>query len=348
MADQKTAIITGITGQDGSYLAEFLIEKGYKVVGVVRRSSSFNTHRLRNLQDNSEEMHAFGYNSSLSLEYGDVTDAGFIGRLVHSVGPDEYYNLGAQSHVRVSFDSPSYTSEASGNSTLTALEALKNFAPECRFYQASSSEMFGATPPPQNEEARFYPRSPYGIAKLFSYWTTVNYREAYGIRASNGILFNHESPGRGESFVTKKIATAAAKISLGIQDKIALGNLNSVRDWGYAPEYVGAMWAMLQAESSSDYVIATGKAASVRQFGEMCFALVGLKFDNFVTEDPRLFRPTEVDSLVGDASKAKEALGWEPQIDVTKLADIMVRAELDAIKSGRAFGDKPSYWGLQT
>lgn len=342
----KIAVVTGITGQDGSYLAELLSAKGYEVHGVVRRSSSFNTQRLGAMESDSQRDSGGVFQGTLNLHYGDVTDSSFVDRLVHQLQPDEYYNLAAQSHVRVSFDNPLYTSHATGFSSIVALEAIRNYSPSTRFYQASSSEMFGSTPPPQSEESPFHPRSPYGVSKVFAYWATVNYRESFGIHASNGILFNHESPRRGENFVTRKIAKAAASISLGLQDKVELGNLDAKRDWGYAPEYVGAMWLMLQQASPDDFVVATGSAISVRDFAELCFKHVGLEFKDHVTYNPRLERPAEVDALIGDSSKARHALGWKPSVDVAQLSRIMVDHELRTHASRRFEVDSVISWGL--
>ena len=312
----KRALLTGITGQTGSYLAELLLEKGYEVHGVIRRSSSFNTQRIDHVFD------------KLSLHYGDLADASSLSKIVSSVQPDEVYNLGAQSHVRTSFDIPDYTCDVDGMGTLRLLEAVRIFAPEARFYQASSSELYGkVVESPQTEETPFYPRSPYGIAKQFAYWTTVNYREAYGMFAANGILFNHESPRRGETFVTRKIAKAAVRIAAGKQDKLFLGNLDAKRDWGFAKEYATAMWLMLQQDKPDDFVIATGETHSVREFCQMAFSCVGLDWSKYVEVDEKYFRPTEVDLLLGDASKAKRVLGWEPKVKFHELVHIMVNAE---------------------
>ncbi len=315
-AKVKRALVTGITGQTGSYLAELLLEKGYEVHGVIRRSSSFNTQRIDHVFD------------KLSLHYGDLADASSLSKIVSSVQPDEVYNLGAQSHVRTSFDIPDYTCDVDGMGTLRLLEAVRTFAPEARFYQASSSELYGkVVESPQTEETPFYPRSPYGIAKQFAYWTTVNYREAYGMFAANGILFNHESPRRGETFVTRKIAKAAVRIATGKQDKLFLGNLDAKRDWGFAKEYAEAMWLMLQQPKPDDFVIATGETHSVREFCQMAFSCVGLDWSKYVEVDEKYFRPTEVDLLLGDASKAKRVLGWEPKVKFHELVRLMVDAE---------------------
>jgi len=321
----KTALITGITGQDGSYLAELLLSKGYHVHGVIRRSSSFNTGRLDAVyQDPHVEA------ARLCLHYGDLSDSSMLASLIRRIEPQEIYHLGAQSHVRVSFDMPEYTADVSGLSCIRLLEAIRDTKVACRFYQASSSEMFGSSPPPQNENTPFAPRSPYAIAKLHAYWTTVNYREAYGMYAVNGILFNHESPRRGPTFVTRKITRAVAKIAAGRQKHLYLGNLDAKRDWGYAPDYVEAMWLMLQQDVPEDYVVATGESHSVREFLEAAFALVNLKADDYVRIDPRYYRPTEVDSLLGDASKARRKLGWAARTTFGELVRIMVEADLKA------------------
>lgn len=330
----KSAIITGITGQDGSYLAELLLDKGYEVHGLVRRSSSFNTERIDHIYQDPQTP-----NRSLVLHHGDLSDGVSLANLLREVQPDEVYNLGAQSHVRVSFDAPLYTGDVTGLAAMRLLEAVRASGVQTRVYQASSSEMFGSTPPPQNERAPFHPRSPYGCAKVFAYWSTVNYREAYGMHASNGILFNHESPRRGETFVTRKITRAVARIRAGLQDRLYLGNLDAVRDWGYAPEYVEAMWLMLQQDEPDDYVVATGEARSVREFCEAAFAAVGLDWTDYVRYDPKYDRPAEVDSLIGDATKAHEQLGWKPRTTIADLTRIMVEADmaaLDAQLSGTA------------
>jgi GDPmannose 4,6-dehydratase len=321
----KTALVTGVTGQDGSYLAELLLRKGYTVHGLIRRASTFNTQRIEHLyQDPHVE------DARFILHYGDLTDGSRLVTLLQSIQPDEVYNLAAQSHVRVSFDEPEFTGQTTGLGSTRLLEAIRMIGLDCRFYQASSSEMFGASPPPQSEQTQFYPRSPYGVAKVYSYWMTRNYREAYGMFAVNGILFNHESPRRGETFVTRKIARAAARIKLGLEHEIYLGNLDSVRDWGYAPEYVEGMWRMLQADEANDFVLATGTAYTVRDFVRLCFEHVGLDWEEFVRFDPRYLRPTEVDALIGDASRAKDALGWQASVLTPELARIMVEAELVA------------------
>ncbi|MBI3687720.1 MAG: GDP-mannose 4,6-dehydratase [Actinobacteria bacterium] len=319
----RTALITGITGQDGSYLAELLLEKGYTVHGVVRRSSSFNTGRIDHLYQDPHDPAA-----RLFLHYGDLTDGSRLVTLLEKVQPDEVYNLAAQSHVRVSFDEPEFTGLATGMGTTRLLEAIRMIGLTCRYYQASSSEMFGATPPPQNEETSFWPRSPYGAAKVYAYWMTRNYREAYDMFAVNGILFNHESPRRGETFVTRKISKAVANIAAGKQDHLYLGSLDAVRDWGYAPEYVEAMWLMLQDDQPTDYVIATGTAYTVRDFLDFAFGCVNLDYRKYVRHDPRYDRPTEVDALIGDASKAGHEFGWSAQIYGRGLARIMVESDL--------------------
>jgi GDPmannose 4,6-dehydratase len=328
---RRTALITGITGQDGSYLAELLLDKGYEVHGLIRRASTFNTQRIDHLYTDPHDP-----NARLFLHYADLTDGSRLVTLLDKIRPDEVYNLGAQSHVRVSFDEPEFTGLVTGIGTTRLLEAVRMTGLQCRYYQASSSEMFGASPPPQNELTPFYPRSPYGAAKVYSYWMTRNYREAYDMFAANGILFNHESPRRGETFVTRKIAGACARISAGLQDHVYLGNLDTVRDWGYAKEYVEAMWLMLQHDEPTDFVIATGSPCTVREFAEHCFASVGLDYCDHVRFDPRYLRPTDVDALVGDASKARELLGWEPKVRVFELAEIMVKAELDNLARGTA------------
>ncbi len=322
----KTALITGITGQDGSYLAELLLEKGYIVHGLIRRSSTFNTSRIDHLYQDSHDPAA-----RLFLHYADLTDGSRLVTLLSKIQPDEVYNLAAQSHVRVSFDEPEYTGLSTGLGTTRLLEAIRMVGLQTRFYQASSSEMFGAAAPPQNEETAFWPRSPYGVAKVYSYWITRNYREAYDMFAVNGILFNHESPRRGETFVTRKIAIAAAAIAAGKQDALYMGNLDAVRDWGYAKEYVEGMWRMLQAERPDDYVLATGTAYSVRHFLQFCFDAVGLDWERYVKFDPRYLRPSEVDALIGDATKAERDLGWKAQVLPPELAKIMTESEVAAL-----------------
>lgn len=325
----KKALITGITGQDGSYLAELLLSKGYEVHGVIRRSSTFNTSRIDHLYKDS---HLDG--TRLFLHYGDLSDGSRMVTLLDAVRPDEVYNLAAQSHVRVSFDEPEFTGNTTGLGSIRLLEAIRMVGLDCRYYQASSSEMFGATPPPQNEETLFYPRSPYGAAKLYSYWVTRNYREGYGMFAVNGILFNHESPRRGETFVTRKITRAVARIAAGEQKELFMGNLDSIRDWGYAPEYVEAMWLMLQAEQPDDYVVSTGTNYTVRDFLQFSFEHVGLDWEKFVRFDERYLRPTEVDALVGDSSRARNALGWVPKVMTPQLAKIMVDADIAMLNAG--------------
>ena len=319
----KKALITGITGQDGSYLTELLLEKGYEVHGIIRRASNFNTQRIDHLIENPEI-----YNQKLFLHYGDMTDGSRLVTLMAKLAPDEVYNLAAQSHVRVSFDEPEYTGDTVGLGTTRLLEAIRITGVNSKFYQASSSEMFGATPPPQNEETPFYPRSPYGASKVYSYWLTRNYREAYGIFACNGILFNHESERRGETFVTQKISTGAARIALGKEDELTLGNLNAVRDWGYAPEYVEGMWRMMQHSEASDYVLATNTGYSVMDFIQFTFDQLNLIWEKYIRFDEKYLRPAEVDSLIGDYSKAKKVLGWEPKTLTPELAKIMVSGAL--------------------
>lgn len=324
---RKKAIITGITGQDGSYLAELLLGKGYEVHGLIRRASTFNTDRIDHIY---QDTHAD--DQRLFLHYADLTDGSRLVTLLSEIQPDEVYNLAAQSHVRVSFDEPEYTGDVTGLGTTRLLEAIRAIGLQTRFYQASSSEMFGATPPPQNEETPFYPRSPYGVAKLYSFWITKNYREAYGLFATNGILFNHESPRRGETFVTRKITRAVARIKAGVQSELYMGNLDAVRDWGYAPEYVEAMWRMLQHDDPTDFVVATNTAYTVRDFLELSFEHAGLDWQKYVKFDERYLRPTEVDSLIGDYSKATEKLGWTPQVLTPRLAQIMVDADVKALE----------------
>ncbi|HEX5565981.1 MAG TPA: GDP-mannose 4,6-dehydratase [Streptomyces sp.] len=329
----RTAVITGITGQDGSYLAELLLGKGYTVHGVMRRSSSFNTERIDHIY---QDPHTPG--RRLVLHHADLTDGVALVNLLRDVQPDEVYNLGAQSHVRVSFDAPLYTGDVTGLGALRLLEAVRASGVRTRLYQASSSEMFGAAPPPQNESTPFHPRSPYGCAKAMAYWATVNYREAYGLYGVNGILFNHESPRRGETFVTRKITRAVARIQAGLQEHLHLGNLDAVRDWGYAPEYVEAMWRMLQRDEPDDYVVATGVAATVRDFLQAAFGTVGLDWERHVRFDPKYERPAEVDALIGDASKAGKLLDWTAKVHYRELARIMVEADvrlLEAELSGR-------------
>jgi GDPmannose 4,6-dehydratase len=333
------ALIIGITGQDGSYLAELLLSKGYEVHGLIRRSSSFNTSRIDHIYQAPQED-----KQKLVLHYGDLTDGSRLVSLVGNIQPDEVYNLGAQSHVRVSFDEPEFTGDVTGVGSTRLLEAVRLMSPHSKFYQASSSEMFGATPPPQDENTPFYPRSPYGAAKVYSYWMTRNYREAYGMFAVNGILFNHESPRRGETFVTRKITRAVARIAAGKQDKLFLGNLDAVRDWGYAPEYVEGMWRMLQADKPTDFVLATGTACSVREFVQHSFERVGLDWERYVDFDDRYLRPTEVDSLIGDASKAEGILGWKAKTHAKELAELMVDADVTALRhEGTHWTDTPRF-----
>jgi GDPmannose 4,6-dehydratase len=327
------AFITGISGQDGSYLAELLLRKGYEVHGLVRRASSFNTHRLDPIYSDPHDP-----NPALILHYGDLTDAVALTNLLRELQPNEIYHLGAQSHVRVSFDIPEYTAQTTALGTLRILEAVRASGVETRFYQASSSEMFGSAPPPQSELTPFHPRSPYGIAKVFGYWTTVNYREAYGLYAVNGILFNHEGPRRGETFVSRKITRAVARIKAGLQAKLYLGNLEARRDWGYALDYVNAMWLMLQQPEPDDYVIATGESHSVREFLDLAFQRAGLDWHEYVAIDSRYYRPSEVDHLRGDPSKARSILGWQPSVTFPELVALMVDADVQLLEdelSGR-------------
>ncbi|HUK81016.1 MAG TPA: GDP-mannose 4,6-dehydratase [Verrucomicrobiae bacterium] len=320
----KRALVTGITGQDGSYLTELLLNKDYEVHGIIRRASTFNTERIDHLY---QDPHLRG--TRLFLHYGDLSDSVNLVKLLHDVKPDEIYHLGAQSHVRVSFDIPEYTADISGVGTIRILEAIREAGARPRFYQASSSEMFGKVVEiPQRETTPFHPRSPYGVSKVFAYWATVNYRESYGLFACNGILFNHESPRRGETFATRKISRAVAYIKAGLQKKLYLGNLDAKRDWGYAPEYVEAMWMMLQQDQPDDYVIATGETHSVQEFCEEAFGLVGLDWRKHVELDKRYLRPAEVDILIGDSGKAKRQLGWEPKVKFKELVRIMVEADV--------------------
>ena len=325
MAKQKTALITGITGQDGSYLAEFLLKKGYHVHGIIRRASSFNTQRLDHLYQDPHEKAV-----RLRLVYGDLNDASSLNRILKTVKPDEVYNLGAQSHVKVSFEVPEYTAEITAVGTTRLLEAIRDSGITTKFYQASSSEMYGKVlETPQSEKTPFYPRSPYGAAKVYAYWMTVNYREAYGIFACNGILFNHESPRRGETFVTRKITAAIARITHGLQKKLYLGNLEAKRDWGFAGDYVEAMWLMLQQPKPDDYVIATGQTHSVKEFLREAFGYAGLDWRKYVVIDKKYFRPTEVDLLLGDPSKAKRILKWKPKVGFKELVRMMVDADME-------------------
>jgi GDPmannose 4,6-dehydratase len=334
----KRALVTGITGQDGSYLAELLLSKGYEVHGVVRRASTFNTERLEHVYRDPHEPGA-----RLFLHYGDVSDGTGLRRILEKVRPDEVYNLAAQSHVRVSFDEPEYTADAVGTGTLRLLEALRDYAvvsgSPFRFYQAGSSEMFGAAAPPQSESTPFHPRSPYAVSKVAAHWYAINYREAYGLFIANGILFNHESPRRGETFVSRKVTRAAARIKLGLQNKLYMGNLEAKRDWGFAGDYVEAMWLMLQAERPGDYVVATGKAHSVRELIEVAFGHVGLSWKQYVEIDPRYLRPSEVDHLCGDSSKARRELGWEPRVDFHALVRMMVEHDVELARQEKTLRD---------
>ncbi|HEY7534043.1 MAG TPA: GDP-mannose 4,6-dehydratase [Nitrospiraceae bacterium] len=332
----KKALITGITGQDGSYLAEFLLAKNYEVYGIIRRSSSFNTGRIDPIYEDPHVPHR-----RLHLVYGDLNDASSLNRILRTIQPHEIYNLGAQSHVRVSFDIPEYTGEITGLGTIRLLEAIRESGLKPKFYQASSSEMFGKVlEVPQRETTPFYPRSPYGAAKVYAYWITVNYREAYDLFACNGILFNHESPRRGETFVSRKITKAAARIKLGIQQELYLGNLDAKRDWGFAGDYVQAMWMMLQADQPEDFVIATGETHTVRELLDLAFSRLQLDWEKFVKIDPKYYRPTEVDLLIGDASKAKKVLGWEPKVRFEELVSMMVDQDV-AMERERLEGIKP-------
>ncbi len=345
MAKNMKALITGITGQDGSYLAEFLIEKGYEVHGMIRRSSSFNTGRIDHLFNDPEIL-----NHKLFLYYGDLTDSSNLNRLLEKIGPDEIYNLGAQSHVKVSFEIPEYTAEVDAMGTLRFLDAIKETGILSKFYQASTSELFGKVKEvPQTEKTPFYPRSPYGVAKLYGYWIIINYREAYNLFACNGILFNHESPRRGGTFVTRKITRAAARIKYGLQDKVTLGNLNAKRDWGYAPEYVEGMWQMMQLDKADDFVMATGETHSIREFANIVFKKLDMDLEwkgegineegieiktgkTLVAVNPRYFRPTEVDLLIGDATKAQKTFGWKPKVKFDELAKIMATADWEKVQ----------------
>jgi GDPmannose 4,6-dehydratase len=319
----KRALITGITGQDGSYLAELLLEKGYEVHGVIRRSSTFNTSRIDHLYKDPHET-----DNRLHLHYGDITDGVGISNLLRDLEPQEIYNLAAQSHVKVSFEMPDFTAQVDAVGTIRLLEAIRAAKIDTKFYQASTSELFGSTPPPQSENSPFAPQSPYAAAKLYSYWVVRNYRDAYGLHATNGILFNHESPRRGETFVTRKITIAAAKIKLGLQSKLFLGNLNATRDWGFAPEYVESMWLMLQEDNPDDFVVATGVGATVRDFCEASFSALGLDYREFLETEERYIRPTEVDALIGDSSKIEQVLGWKAKTHWKRLAEIMVESDL--------------------
>ena len=327
----KKALITGVTGQDGSYLVELLLSKGYEVHGIIRRSSSFNTQRLDDLY---RDPHEAGVR--FLMHHGDLSDAGSLINLIRNLEPDEIYHLGAQSHVKVSFEIPEFTADATAMGTIRMLEAIRASGVQTRFYQAASSEMFGSAPPPQSERTPFHPRSPYGVSKVFAYWATANYREAYGMFAVNGILFNHESVRRGETFVTRKITRAVARIKAGMQDKLYLGTLEARRDWGYAPEYVEAMWLMLQKDEPDDFVIATGESHSVREFVERAFDRAGLDPERHVEIDPRYFRPAEVDFLCGDPSKAGQELGWKAQTSFEDLVDLMVDGDIRLLQDEQA------------
>jgi len=339
----KRALITGITGQDGSYLAEFLLNKGYEVHGIIRRASTFNTRRIEHLYVDPHVPDA-----RLFLHYGELTDGPRLSRLLAQIQPDEVYHLAAQSHVKVSFDEPEYTCETTGLGTIRLREAIRQLGRDCRFYQASSSEMFGSTPPLQNEETRFHPRSPYGASKVFAYWTARNYREAYGLFVVNGILFNHESPRRGETFVTRKITRAVARIQAGLDEHLWIGNVDAIRDWGYAPEYVDGMWRMLQTDEPADFVLATGIGCSVREFLGLAFGQVGLDWEKYVRFDDRYRRPAEADALIGDASKAESHLGWKPQVMMPQLVKILVDTDIRALEDhGHPEIDRPDLpgWG---
>ena len=327
----KRALITGITGQDGSYLAEFLLNKGYEVHGIIRRASTFNTSRIDHLY---VDPHAA--DARLFMHYGELVDGSRMAVLLSQIQPDEVYHLAAQSHVRVSFDEPEYTSETTGLGTIRLLEAIRQIGLQCRFYQASSCEMFGSSPPPQHEDTPFHPRSPYGTSKVFAYWSARNYREAYGLFVVNGILFNHESPRRGETFVTRKITRAVARIQAGLDRQLWMGNIDAVRDWGYAPEYVEGMWRMLQFDTPEDFVLATGTGNSVRDFLALAFDQVGLDWEKYVRFDERYLRPAEVEAVIGDASKANSLLGWKPQVPLPQLVKIMVEADLRALENASA------------
>jgi GDPmannose 4,6-dehydratase len=324
----KRAFITGITGQDGSYLAEFLLEKGYEVHGLIRRASTFNTARIDHIFEDPHEK-----NPKLFLHYGDLIDGVGLTNLIREINPHEVYNLGAQSHVQVSFSMPQYTGQVDAVGAVGLLEAIRSAEVNTKFYQASTSELFGSTPPPQNEDSFFRPRSPYAAAKLMAYWCTINYREGYGMHASNGILFNHESPRRGETFVTRKITRAVAEIAAGSEKKLFLGNLDAVRDWGYAKEYVESMWLMLQGEQGSDFVVATGVGATVKDFANAAFTHAGLNWQDHIEVDQKYIRPTEVESLIGDPSKAEQELGWKAKMHWKELAELMVDADIEAKKN---------------
>ena len=339
---KKVALITGITGQDGSYLAELLLAKGYIVHGLIRRASTFNTARIDHLYTDRHDV-----GTRLFLHYGDLSDGSRLTTLLTTIQPDEVYNLAAQSHVRVSFDEPEHTGDVTGIGTVRLLDAIRQSGKEIRFYQASSSEMFGAEDPPQSEATPFYPRSPYGVAKLYSYWITKNYRESFGMHASNGILFNHESPRRGETFVTRKITRAVARIAAGKQSELYLGNLDARRDWGYAPEYVVAMWRMLQLEEPQDLVVATGDSLTVQDFLEASFSMANLDWKSYVRFDEQYLRPAEVDSLIGDASKAHKMLDWKATVGPTRLAEIMVEHDMALLKGHVVDEPKSALWNSE-
>jgi GDPmannose 4,6-dehydratase len=330
----KKALITGITGQDGSYLAEFLLSKDYEVHGLIRRASTFNTDRIDHLYRDVHDPDA-----KIFLYYGDLSVSGQLTDLLHDIAPEEIYHLGAQSHVRVSFDMPEYTGDVTGLGTIRLLEAIRKTGIKTKFYQASSSEMFGAAPPPQNENTPFQPQSPYAAAKVYAYYVAKNYRQAYNIFATNGILFNHESPRRGETFETRKITRAAARIKLGLQKKLYLGNLEAKRDWGFAGDYVEAMWLMLQQEKPDDYVVATGETHSVREFAEKVFEKLDLDYKKYVDVDKKYFRPSEVDVLLGDASKARKALGWTPKVGFGQLIDMMIKEDMEIARKEKTLVD---------
>jgi len=334
----KRAFITGITGQDGSYLAEWLLSLGYEVHGLIRRASTFNTSRIDHLFQDPHDASA-----RLHLHYGDLSDGSRLTTLIGTIAPDEVYNLAAQSHVRVSFDEPEHTADTTGTGTIRLLEAIRLSGASPRYYQASTSELYGSTPPPQNEETIFHPRSPYAAAKLYSYWVTKNYREAYGLFATNGILFNHESPRRGETFVTRKITRAVARIKAGLQDELYLGNLDAVRDWGYAAEYVVGMWMLLQADEPDDFVLATGRGMTIRDFLAASFEHVGLDWQKYVKFDERYLRPSEVDALIGDATRVEEKVGWKATTDGTALARLMVDADIESLDAHGLWIDTPVF-----
>ena len=330
----KRALITGITGQDGSYLAELLLKKGYEVHGLIRRASTFNTERINHLYKDFHDPAAH-----IFLHYGDLSVSGHLTDLLYDIKPEEIYHLGAQSHVRVSFDMPEYTGDITGIGTIRLLEAIRKSGIKTKFYQASSSEMFGSAPPPQNEQTPFQPQSPYAAAKVYSFFVAKNYRDAYKIFACNGILFNHESPRRGETFLTRKVTRAVTRIKLGLQDKLYLGNVNAKRDWGYAGDYVEAMWLMLQQKKPADYVIATGETHAVKEFVEKVFQKLDLEYEKYVAVDPKYFRPTEVDILLGDASKARKILGWEPKVNFDRLIDMMIESDMELAKKEKTLID---------